>query len=99
MVAAGAHAYTVHVLPLQAFLEEEADKPVKMVGNRTECAMLMLMRSWAVDYRSLRDENQDKIYRVRFNDEFLSVSLRMVQQMQLSCTCVVAGGAREYVRL
>lgn len=54
-------------LHLQAFLEEETGKSVKLVGNRTECAMLMLMRSWDVDYRNVRNDHQDKIYRVCTN--------------------------------
>ena len=32
---------------------------VEFVGNRTECALLMMLRNWGRDYRELRDVNHD----------------------------------------
>ncbi len=38
----------------KAFLVEHGgDLPVEFVGNRTECAFLMLMRKWGGDYKQV----------------------------------------------
>lgn len=34
---------------------------VELVGNRTECALLLLLRAWGVDYRALRQRHDDAI--------------------------------------
>lgn len=39
----------------QAFLTENEDGTVGFVGNRTECALLIMLRSWGVSYRDVRD--------------------------------------------
>lgn len=40
---------------LQAFLIEHDEDTVDFVGNRTDCALLMLLRSWGVSYEALRE--------------------------------------------
>lgn len=53
--------------PLQAFLIEQPQSDGKgppttdFVGNRTECALLMMARSWGQDYRELRELHHSKI--------------------------------------
>jgi hypothetical protein len=37
----------------KAFLIEHADLPIEFVGNRTECALLMLTKKWGVDYKQV----------------------------------------------
>ena len=36
-------------------------KSVDFVGNRTECALLMMLREWGIGYKSLRDSAQDNV--------------------------------------
>jgi magnesium-transporting ATPase (P-type) len=47
----------------QAFLVE-GGKEIGFVGNRTDCALLMLLRSWNLSYKQLRDANESKIAKV-----------------------------------
>jgi Ca2+-transporting ATPase len=49
----------------KAFLIEHSKDLVDFVGNRTECALLMLSRKWGSDYKALRDTHQPKIEQVR----------------------------------
>jgi P-type Ca2+ transporter type 2C len=51
----------------KAFLIEEPGKPVEFVGNRTECAMLMLLKTWGVGYQALRDQYANRLEKVRFS--------------------------------
>lgn len=39
----------------KAFLVENENGTVGFVGNRTECALLLMVRSWGDDYREIRD--------------------------------------------
>ena len=49
----------------KAFLIEHApDLPVEFVGNRTECALLMLGRKWGGDYKALRDQHTPDVAHV-----------------------------------
>ena len=50
----------------KAFLtEDEKTGLVGFVGNRTECALLlMIQKNWGEDYRSLRNEYEDKLVEV-----------------------------------
>ena len=48
---------------LQAFLIEH-DASISFVGNRTECALLMLLRGWGVSFKDLREEFKDRIEQV-----------------------------------
>jgi hypothetical protein len=38
---------------------EEGTSKVDFVGNRTECALLVMVRNWGQDYRQLRDINHE----------------------------------------
>jgi Ca2+-transporting ATPase len=49
----------------KAFLIEHSKDLVDFVGNRTECALLMLSRKWGSDYKALRDAHQPQIEQVR----------------------------------
>ena len=39
----------------QAFLIEHDEDTVDFVGNRTDCALLMLLRSWGASYEDMRE--------------------------------------------
>jgi hypothetical protein len=41
---------------VQAFLVDHEDGEVEFVGNRTECALLVLARKWGQDYKALRED-------------------------------------------
>jgi hypothetical protein len=43
-----------NALNSKAFLIEHPDLPIEFVGNRTECALLMLTKKWGVDYKQVR---------------------------------------------
>ena len=47
---------------LQAFLIIK--EPVGFVGNRTECALLMMLRGWGLDYKAIRDEHASSVQKV-----------------------------------
>jgi magnesium-transporting ATPase (P-type) len=50
----------------KAFLIEHGkDLPLEFVGNRTECALLALMRRWGSDYAALREARSGDIAQVR----------------------------------
>jgi Ca2+-transporting ATPase len=51
------------VLP-QAFLIDEADGKITFVGNRTECALLMLLRKWGIDYKEVHAAHEKSLFRV-----------------------------------
>lgn len=53
-------AVTVHCsLPDKLWVLSQAfliiKEPIEFVGNRTECALLMLLRTWGADYKAIRD--------------------------------------------
>lgn len=52
---------TLRIL-LQAFLINK--EPVGFVGNRTECALLMLLRGWGLDYKAIRDSHGPMVLKV-----------------------------------
>lgn len=37
---------------------------VGFVGNRTECALLLMLRGWGMDYVSIRAQNKERLMRV-----------------------------------
>jgi len=45
-------------------IETGANLPITFVGNRTECALLMLARKWGVDYKQVRDEGEPQVQEV-----------------------------------
>ena len=70
----------------QAFLVETENKGVDFVGNRTECALLMLLREWGLSYKALRDTHQNSIERIYgFTSErkMASVLVRTPQSLRL----------------
>jgi hypothetical protein len=46
------------LLLAQAFLVDHDDGEVEFVGNRTECALLVLGRKWGGDYKAEREEKR-----------------------------------------
>ncbi len=49
---------------MQAFLVDTPEGAVNFVGNSTECALLMLMRSWNEDYEKVRKDNEKNVVKV-----------------------------------
>lgn len=45
---------------VQAFLLEKEGK-TEFIGNRTECALLILLRDWGKDFKAMRDEHSERI--------------------------------------
>ena len=48
----------------KAFLTEDDNGTVGFVGNRTECALLMMLRAWGDGYREVRDMNTTNVVEV-----------------------------------
>lgn len=46
---------------MQAFLISHEKAATEFVGNRTECALLMLLRGWGVSYEVLRTRHADDV--------------------------------------
>lgn len=50
---------------MQAFLIEESGKDqIEFVGNRTECALLVLLKNWGFSYKAIRDQQHSAVARV-----------------------------------
>ncbi|EIE19492.1 calcium-translocating P-type ATPase [Coccomyxa subellipsoidea C-169] len=48
----------------KAFLIEHDENAVEFAGNRTECALLMLLRGWGIKYDAIRAEHKSNIFHV-----------------------------------
>lgn len=48
----------------QAFLIEHDANAVEFMGNRTECALLMLLRAWGLRYEAVRNEHRAEVFQV-----------------------------------
>lgn len=48
----------------QAFLIIKDPAPVGFVGNRTECALLMMLRTWDADYTVIREKYAPMVEKV-----------------------------------
>ena len=48
---------------MQAFLIEK-DGKTEFVGNRTECALLVLLKNWGKSFKSMRDDHEYRIEHV-----------------------------------
>lgn len=46
---------------LQAFLIEREDGSIDLVGNRTEGALLILLRNWGRNYKNVRANHKDDV--------------------------------------
>jgi len=67
-------------------MESEDKASVEFVGNRTECALLMLLREWGKGYKQIRDENHSSIERIYgFTSErkMASILIRSPQHLRL----------------
>ncbi len=56
---------------MQAYLVDSGDhtnvshtKSVEFVGNRTECALLLMLRGWGLDYKAIRDNHRAAVQKV-----------------------------------
>lgn len=70
----------------QAFLIEHDENAVEFAGNRTECALLMLLRGWGIKYDAIRAEHKHDMFRVyNFSSErkMASVILRTPTGLRL----------------
>ncbi len=64
---------------LQAFLIQHEANAVEFMGNRTECALLMMLRGWGRRYEDIRSAHKGAIFQVyNFSSErkMASVLLR-----------------------
>ena len=57
-------SHYMHGACAQAFLVEHDANAVEFVGNRTECALLMMLRGWGVGYEALRKEHRVNVLKV-----------------------------------
>lgn len=55
---------TSHGMCLQAFLVTSGRDNLELVGNRTECALLILLRGWGKDYALMREEYKNRILKL-----------------------------------
>ena len=77
------------ILAVQAFLVDGGDhtavstvKSVEFVGNRTECALLLMLRGWGHDYKSIRDSHRTtikKVYTFSSATKMASVLVQMTE--------------------
>lgn len=56
--------YLLSDMSSQAFLIDDDPNNIGFVGNRTECALLMLARKWGIDYRTIRAQQEKNIAKV-----------------------------------
>ena len=56
------HGHKPLVWLQQAFLIIK--ESIGFVGNRTECALLMLLRTWGSDYKAIRDSYSSAVEKV-----------------------------------
>ena len=73
---------------LQALLmETEGKDTVEFVGNRTECALLMLLREWGgKGYKQIRDDNHsaiERIYGFTSERKMASILIRTPESLRL----------------
>ncbi|KAJ9507543.1 hypothetical protein QJQ45_019083, partial [Haematococcus lacustris] len=48
----------------KAFLMEQPDGKTEFQGNRTECALLVMLKRWAMDYRTLQQEQKAALFQL-----------------------------------
>lgn len=66
---------------VQAFLILHDNAPPEMVGNRTECALLLLLRTWGVSYKDIRDAHaNDLVYVYGFSSDRKMASVLLKHQ-------------------
>eukprot|EP00803_Ostreobium_quekettii_P006058 evm.model.scf_144.7 EVM.evm.TU.scf_144.7 scf_144:78288-87675(-) len=70
----------------KAFLIEDDPKNIQFIGNRTECALLMLGKAWGSDYKKLRDTFENdyvKIYGFSSAKKMASILVRKGDVLRL----------------
>ena len=59
---------------------------IQFVGNRTECALLMLLREWGGNYKDIRDRNHsatERIYGFTSERKMASILIRTPSNLML----------------
>jgi Ca2+-transporting ATPase len=93
-------------LPLQAFVLENGPK-LDFVGNRTECALIMMLKNWGCDYTKVRDEYSASLFKmfgfsstkkmasatVKFSDKFRHYNKGAAEWVLKRCTAMYNGSA------
>ena len=70
----------------KAFLIEQEDGSTDLVGNRTEGALLMLLKSWGRSYKTTRSDHRDnvvQVYGFSSAKKMASIMLRLPDGMRL----------------
>ena len=70
----------------KAFLIEQEDGSTDLVGNRTEGALLMLLKSWGCSYKTARSDRRDdvaQVYGFSSAKKMASIMLRHPDGMRL----------------
>ena len=65
---------------------DSGDKGTEFVGNRTECALLMMLREWGASYKELRDQNHsstERIYGFTSERKMASILIRSPTHLRL----------------
>ena len=75
-----------------AYLNVQGDK-VEHIGNRTECAMLNMVRQWNIDYKEYRD-NEKELLQIGFSSQRKSMT---TVYTELNSAKVYCKGAPEIV--
>lgn len=67
-------------------LETGEKGTIEFVGNRTECALLMLLRDWGGSYKEIRDRNHsntERIYGFTSERKMASILIRSPEHVRL----------------
>lgn len=59
------------VATLQAFLVDTPGGGFDFVGNRTECALLIMLRNWGIDYKTERERLHSSLFQVSLPSRLL----------------------------
>jgi hypothetical protein len=79
----------------KAFLVEHEGKPTEFVGNRTECALLVMLSKLDMDYAATREEKCTKQVSMELPVLLLLMLLQFRTQPHLGCC--LAGGPKDVV--
>ena len=72
---------------MQALLLENSEKDsIQFVGNRTECALLILLKDWGANYKEIRDQHHsgtERIYGFTSERKMASILIRTPSSLRL----------------
>jgi len=88
---------------VQAFLVDSGDhtalsavRSVEFVGNRTECALLLMLRGWGHDYKGIRDAHKSSVKKVYTFSSATKMASVLVQMSEDSYRLYVKVRSRHY---